>query len=328
MENKDYCESKLRDVIEPLFLNIVQSNPKEIVNYSIDWLMKKGGYTANGLTYDERHELLSLRKEIKKLREMESEHKKLNQNHTNVLEDTDEEDEEEEEEHSDWDVDPHRRSLIRGPRIAVSAEAYGEYNQKGDYKPVVFPKTEDQVTQIKTRIINSFLFNSLETKELKIIIDAMELKTFKKGEVIINQGDHGDCLYIVDQGDLECFKSFSSGEEKMVKKYSEGEAFGELALLYNCPRAAKVIAFNDVTLWKLDRETFNVIVKEAAVYAYFFNFFLARRDRSTKISLNASKSFPPSTLMKSLKSQMLLKLLPSARANISSEKAKWETSST
>ena len=79
----------------------------------------------------------------------------------------------------------------------------------------------------------------------------MEEKKFSKGDVIINQGDYGDCLYIVEQGDLECYKQFSTGEEKLVKRYSEGEAFGELALLYNSPRAAKVIATNSVILWEI-----------------------------------------------------------------------------
>jgi CRP-like cAMP-binding protein len=37
-------------------------------------------------------------------------------------------------------------------------------------------------------------------------------------------------------------------------------------LLYNCPRAAKIVAASQsVSLWKLDRETFNAIVKEAAM---------------------------------------------------------------
>lgn len=43
-----------------------------------------------------------------------------------------------------------------------------------------------------------------------------------------------------------------------------GEAFGELALLYNAPRAATIKAKTDCDLWVLDRNTFNYIVKDAA----------------------------------------------------------------
>lgn len=263
MENNNYCESKLRGVIEPLFLDLVRSNPKDVINYSIDWLMQKGGYTANGLTLEERHELLELRREIKKLRELEAEHKKLNKFdiHANDTDEDEEDDVEDEKEKPNQKV-----NQIRGPRIGVSAEAYGEFNKKGEFKPVVFPKSEDQANSILSRIIQSFLFNSLDSKELKIIIDAMELKKFNKDEIIINQGDHGDCLYVVEQGELECYKTFNDGTERLVKNYTEGEAFGELALLYNCPRAAKVVASSgEVFLWRLDRETFNVIVKEAAM---------------------------------------------------------------
>lgn len=51
---------------------------------------------------------------------------------------------------------------------------------------------------------------------------------------------------------------------KKVKSYSSGDSFGELALLYNAPRAATVIAKSECILWTVDRETFNNIVKEAA----------------------------------------------------------------
>ena len=49
-----------------------------------------------------------------------------------------------------------------------------------------------------------------------------------------------------------------------MKEYKPGEAFGELALLYNCPRAATITAVEDSELWSLDRKTFNHIVKDAS----------------------------------------------------------------
>lgn len=49
-----------------------------------------------------------------------------------------------------------------------------------------------------------------------------------------------------------------------MKTYKPGEAFGELALLYNAPRAASIKAKSDSILFSLDRECFNHIVKDSA----------------------------------------------------------------
>jgi len=54
------------------------------------------------------------------------------------------------------------------------------------------------------------------------------------------------------------------GSEKNVKTCTAGDVFGELALLYNCPRAASVVSSEECVLWQLDRDTFNYIVKDAA----------------------------------------------------------------
>ena len=72
-------------------------------------------------------------------------------------------------------------------------------------------------------------------------------------------------MYVIDKGDLDCYKKFNKdGEDTHLKVYHPGETFGELALLYNTPRAANIIDKTDCTLFSLDRETFNHIVKDAA----------------------------------------------------------------
>ena len=81
---------------------------------------------------------------------------------------------------------------------------------------------------------------------------------------MILQGEQGDCLYVIEQGELDCYKKFTNDSEaKLVKSYGPGESFGELALLYNAPRAATIKTRTQSILWSLDRETFNAVVKES-----------------------------------------------------------------
>jgi cAMP-dependent protein kinase regulator len=72
-------------------------------------------------------------------------------------------------------------------------------------------------------------------------------------------------MYVVESGTLHCTKHFKgNAEPTFLKEFQPGEGFGELALLYNAPRAATITAKSEATLWKLDRDTFNHIVKDAA----------------------------------------------------------------
>lgn len=151
------------------------------------------------------------------------------------------------------------------PRNSVSAEVYGRFNQKKSFVPKVVTKTEVQKNKIRERLVQAFMFGSLDEKEKKIVIDAMEIVQVGSGEVVIKQGDAGDKLFVVDQGSLDCYKVFpGNSKETFLKIYSPGESFGELALLYNVPRAATIKARERSILFSLDRECFNHIVKDSA----------------------------------------------------------------
>ena len=146
----------------------------------LDWLQKSGGYTANGLTIEERKELETLRKEIKNYREMsQHDNKKEEDVHS------DEDDEDNEDEKIETEV---KRSTAKEKRTAVSAEVYGNYNKKEDFKPKVISKTNDQVNRIKSRIIQSFLFQGLDQGEVEIVIGAMEERVYEAGDTVITQG--------------------------------------------------------------------------------------------------------------------------------------------
>merc|ERR1719247_3822788 len=89
-------------------------------------------------------------------------------------------------------------------------------------------------------------------------------KEIAANERIIQEGADGDVMFVIEKGAIECLKKLQ-GEEKVVKKCGPGDFFGELALLYNCPRAASVEARDPAVIWELDRETFNHIVKDASM---------------------------------------------------------------
>jgi len=180
---------------------------------------------------------------------------------------SDKEDEEDENQDKVEELIEKRKeaSKQKGARSSVSAEVYGLFNEKQAFVVKVVPKSSEQIKRIHDKVLNSFIFSSLDPRELKSVVDAMEEVVCKKGDEIIKQGDPGAVLFIIEKGDYDCFKVFKKGDNAVkVKEYFPGDSFGELALLYNAPRAATIIAKEDGILWSLDRETFNNIVKEAA----------------------------------------------------------------
>jgi len=170
--------------------------------------------------------------------------------------------EEEEEEEDDEDIPEPPPVTRTGNRTSVSAEAYGDWNkQKTNFEPPVFEKTSEQADRIRGMLKKSFIFETIDEKNLEILVKAMHKVELKDGEKIITEGENGDFLFVVDEGKLDCHKDKSTD---VLKTCVGGDIFGELALLYNAPRAASVTAKAACLLWKLDRETFGHITSAAS----------------------------------------------------------------
>lgn len=147
-----------------------------------------------------------------------------------------------------------KTSNFRNRRVSVSAESL-QPSQKSQKKKIAKPQQE--VDMIADSLKCHFLYKTLEEDQRQDVIDCMEEKRFRQGEVVIEQGAVGDFFYIVSSGTLDCFV-----DGKLVTRYERGGNFGELALMYNAPRAATIRATSDVVLWALDRVSFRSILMD------------------------------------------------------------------
>ena len=82
-------------------------------------------------------------------------------------------------------------------RKGISAESFGDYNKKSNFKPKVYIKSPDEFNSIKQLLLQSFMFKNLSEENLNIAIEAMQEKNCDVDEKIIDEGDIGDNLYII-----------------------------------------------------------------------------------------------------------------------------------
>jgi len=267
-EHQEYIQQKVNPILENLVTQLLLERPEHLAPFMIKWLSEHAKTPAAAALTEGVNELNELKSELETLQEevkqLEAEAGDGAAKVAKLDEDDEDASEEEDDDVADVPLDPPPEYMKRGPRASVSAEAYGQWNQVKSFTPPVYPKSEEQKTRIKSVLQESFLFASLDSKELGMVIDAMQEKTIEAGTQIIKQGDDGDVLFVVEEGQMDCYKKQADGEEKLVKECHPGDTFGELALLYNCPRAASVKAHARCVVLQLDRDTFKHFVRDAA----------------------------------------------------------------
>ncbi|XP_068614364.1 cAMP-dependent protein kinase type II-beta regulatory subunit-like [Brachionichthys hirsutus] len=195
----------------------------------------------------------------------------------------------EEEEDDDDDeeefIAPVINRFIR--RASVCAEAFNPDEDEEDKEPwVTYPKTDEQRQRLQEACRDILLFKNLDPEEMSQVLDAMFEKFCTEGDHIIDQDDDGDNFYVIESGTFNiCVKA--DGTEKPIGCYDNRGSFGELALMYNTPRAATIAATSPGALWCLDRLSFRrIIVKNNAKKRKLYEAFIETLPLLTSLELS------------------------------------------
>src|SRR5437762_5817637 len=100
------------------------------------------------------------------------------------------------------------------------------------------------------------LFKRLEPHELEHLAEEVDQVQFKAGEVIFNEHDRGDALYVVDEGSVRIWVMDEDVKPVTLAELKPGEFFGELAVLDRGERSTNASAMVDSTLHRLSSDDF------------------------------------------------------------------------
>ena len=79
-------------------------------------------------------------------------------------------------------------------------------------------------------------------------------RTLSPGEIVFDEGDPGDHLYVIQSGEVELVRE-SPENQRVVARVGAGDFFGELGVVRGGPRTARAVAVSTTRLIALDRET-------------------------------------------------------------------------
>jgi signal transduction histidine kinase len=110
---------------------------------------------------------------------------------------------------------------------------------------------------------NNRLFAGIAPEVLRAMRDGMHMRRFDKDEIVFNEGDAGDSLYLVGSGSVRISKKGRAGEQETLAMIEPGNFFGEMALLDGQPRSAMAIATESTLLAGVDDEAFQHLLELA-----------------------------------------------------------------
>ena len=149
---------------------------------------------------------------------------------------------------------PHTKLLIAAGVLSLAgqATALAFMLAPGPYTTIFFIGGGTMLI-----VAGILLFGYVTYRDVKAKADSIKEKSFTAGETIFRQGDVGDRVFVVKQGEVEIVKEDKEkGTQTIIARLRDGEYFGEMALISDAPRNATVRAATKVVALSIDREDF------------------------------------------------------------------------
>lgn len=124
-------------------------------------------------------------------------------------------------------------------------------------------RDRQQQVQSAARLIlrQQALFKCLTDEQLDALLPRGKVVHFGRGETVIQQGENGDSMFIIVEGEASVMAS-RNGQSKDVAFMKSGDCFGEMSLLTGEPRSATIVATSDCELVEIDRAVLGQSLKE------------------------------------------------------------------
>ena len=113
------------------------------------------------------------------------------------------------------------------------------------------------------RLSRSPLFNALPPQQIHHLAPLIERQTFKFGEALMRQGQPGERLFIIDQGQVNIIDD----KQHLLARLGPDDVVGEIALLSGAAHTTSVIADGEVLTWVLQKDDFDELVRETPAFA-------------------------------------------------------------
>src|SRR5574340_5030 len=122
------------------------------------------------------------------------------------------------------------------------------------------------------------LFRDIPPEAMADIVSSLPTASYRAGEYLFREGDPGEHLYVVKQGELEVVLAPDSADEMLLKVICPGEYVGEMGLiLRDGKRTAAVRSRTPSDAWVMSRVVFNELLLQWPILAYAMVNILSER---------------------------------------------------